>query len=255
MILHHIIALYIISLESQIVLCCSDCSCEDDCWKTANCCPDKDNIKEEPTLRCTSPVVKPFQSDPHRNLGYFVINECPSTEENTTLIDRCFAREKTEIRDYIWVSDLEAGLTYKNEFCAACHNVTEYVFWQLNPECKAEYFSSDTSLDEFLMSNGCRLKLGTPLDVSFQLCVIPDYTRCNQTGAWVNYDADIERACDAYHSVYFVEGRTVYDPKDNREVTEIDSYKNVYCYRCNKGSTKLADPMCHLDDGFGLVRN
>ena len=35
-----------------------------------------------------------------------------------------YRQGEREIVDYIWVSDLENGLTFQNEYCAICHHAT-----------------------------------------------------------------------------------------------------------------------------------
>ena len=229
--------------DTLSVLCCGNCSCDDDCWKTASCCPDKDSISEHSSMTCKSPVVKPFPKKAPGNLGYFVIDSCLPFEKNATLISKCIARKKTELKDYIWVYDALDGLTYQNEYCALCNHVYDFIPWQLNSKCS----HVPPNLEKVLVSNNCRLALESPVNVSLEICLIADYTHCNESGAWASYNADIEMACNSYHSIYFAQvsmPEGIYDK----------SFRNVFCYNCNKDHRSPTEPVCNISADFIKVR-
>ena len=238
--------------RAQTVLCCGNCSCEEDCWKTSSCCPDKNNIKEEPALTCRSPVVKPLWKERPSNLGYHVIDACPLSAKNDTLVSKCTTDSINNLSDLIWVFDEHQELTYKNEYCALCHHVTHFVKWQLRVKCDS--LSSTAVLSPlFMLDDRCLLKLQKPENTtatSFSVCMVADYNHndhCNQTGLWATYDADIERSCDIYHSPYFVESFVADGPITKKY---IKVYKNVFCFSCNTDETLVANPVCVLTEYF-----
>ena len=55
-------ALSLMKYPSRKEPCCNQCSCEDNCWETHNCCPDKiynnDTTTQEVIGKCTSSLVK-----------------------------------------------------------------------------------------------------------------------------------------------------------------------------------------------------
>ena len=237
-------------VKSLSVLCCGNCSCDNDCWKTASCCPDKDNIEDKPTLMCKSPVVKQFPRKTPGSVGYYVVDSCPRTEENVTLISQCTATDKTELEDYIWVYNSENGLTYQNKYCALCHQVYDFKTWRLNSKCSR--MPPLGNLEKILMSKKCQLKLETPVNVSLQVCLIPDYESCNETGAWTSSDAEIERACYSYQSLYFVQIQN----NKNRIggiAYAFKSFRNVFCYYCNTEQTSHANLVCNISPNVGQV--
>ena len=236
--------------RAQTALCCGNCSCEEDCWKTANCCPDKNNIKEEPALTCRSPVVKPIWNESPSNLGYHVIDACPHSEINNTLVSKCITNNTNDPADLIWVFNEHQELTFKNEYCALCHHVTHYVQWQLRVKC-ASLSSTAVLSPLFMLDDQCELKLEKPENTtatSFPVCTVVDYNHCNKTGLWATYDADIERSCDIYHSPYFVESFTADVPGIKKY---IKAYKNVFCFSCNTDETLVPNPVCVLTQDFG----
>ena len=233
---------------NQTVLCCGNCSCEDDCWRTANCCPDKETIREEPALTCRSPLVKPILGKSRSNLGYQVIDTCPFTEINDTLVSKCISNEIHDLAGLIWVFDKQQELTYKNEYCALCHHVTHFVKWKLRVKCDKLSSTADLS-PLFMLDDRCELKLEKPENTtatSFPVCLIADYNHCNQTGLWSTYDADIERSCDIYHSPYIFADWYLMPPM---------TYKNVFCYQCNTVETMVTNPVCVLSGDFVQVKS
>ena len=139
------------------------------------------------------------------------------------------------------MSDENGELIYQNKFCALCHHVANYVTWEFKPTCSGDHVPLFDSLDSVLLSDGCQLELRTPANMSFSACVVPDYYRCNQTGLWRTYDADIDWACNAYHSEYF------YNDSSRREIV---TYRNVFCYYCNTEVPEPTQPMCTLSKHF-----
>ena len=233
--------------DTLSVLCCGKCSCDDDCWKTANCCPDKDNVHDKPMLMCKSPVVKRLPNESPGKIGYFVVNSCPRSEKNVTLISKCTAEVKTEFEEYIWVYDLKDGLSYQNKYCALCHHIDHFIQWQLNFKCT--YIPPSKNLENSLLSNNCRLKLEAPVNVSTEICLVPDYTLCNESGIWGSYNVEIERACYSYQSIYFAQvlmrrGHCVYK-----------SFRNVFCYYCNKDHSSPTGPVCNISAEVEKVRH
>ena len=254
MCLHNVIT--VSESRAQTVLCCGNCSCEEDCWKTSSCCPDKNNIRDEPALTCRSPVVKPIWNDCPSNLGYHVIDACPLSEINDTLVSKCTTDSINNLADLIWVFDEHQDLTFKNEYCALCHHVTYYVKWQLRVKCES-LSSTAVLLPLFMLDDQCELKLENPENTtatSFPVCMVVagynHYDHCNQTGLWATYGADIERSCNIYHSPFFVES-LIHVAGVPVTKKYIKAYKNVFCFSCNTDETLVPNPVCVLPEDFG----
>ena len=234
-------------LDYRNAPCCTDCSCEDNCWETGICCPDKEVIVErEPIRRCHASVVKAGKSKlvynglNHRILAYYVVDNCPESEQNISVINKCTHKDIDHINDYRWVSDNSSRNIYQNKFCAACHGKNGLTEWRLETRCMDLLLSNFSHLNPLLMSSTCDIINRQPEGINdlYERCTIPFYTRCNQTGLWTKYDPDINWACDIHNSVFF--------EIKNRNVT---LYKNAFCYACNLPGIDNAPTLCmHLQE-------
>ena len=223
--------------------CCADCSCDDNCWETGTCCPDKEFIVErEPVRHCHVSIVKTGKTTSVYNginngiFAYYIIDYCPESEKNISIINKCTLSDIDHISDYRWVSDNVTGNIYQNKFCAACHGRVGLTEWQLETRCKNVLFSNFSHLNSLLLSDECDIinrEPETEINSVYQKCAIPFYTRCNQTGLWTKFDRAVNWACDIYNSV-FIE-------VVNRNVTV---YKNAFCYACNWPEINNTPTMC-----------
>ena len=187
--------------------CCSECSCEENCWEIANCCPDKDIIEtQEPITKCIADVVKKTAAFGRARFGYHVIDYCPMPVKNVTLVNKCTIKQAASFEELIWVSDDISGKIYRNKFCAECHLVTSNVKeWSLEAKCTSDVYASLDNLESFFLSNKCQLTNREPDKLNGKLpgCEVPKYTTCNETGLWKNFDADVKWACNTFEAPFF----------------------------------------------------
>ena len=232
--------------------CCADCYCGDDCWKFGNCCPDKEVIDErEPLGNCHVSIVKQAKNNTNIYNGinyglvaYRIIDDCPESEQNLTIINKCTLSEIDHVSDYSWVSDDSSELIYQNKFCALCHGVEQFTEWQLQSRCEELIFSDFAGINSLLLSDKCDIINKEPYDriiPLFKRCVISIFTRCNQTGLWEQYDPDIEWACNVHDSVFIVEENNRHD---SAEIKSTYLYKNAFCYACNSQEIEHASRIC-----------
>ena len=225
--------------------CCSGCSCEDNCWETANCCPDKDVIEtREPITTCASVIVKKADGFRKERLGYNVIDHCPVDEKNDTLVSKCTVKQAKDFEEFIWVSNGEDGTIYRNKFCAQCHFETSIVAeWSLEAKCTNDVYTSFDNLTTFLLSNKCQLIVREPYNLTntnFTTCEVPDFTTCNETGLWKEFNADVKWACGAFEAPFFVRRL------EGKDQFIMDAYRNVYCFICNTGRVQITETLCPL---------
>ena len=223
--------------------CCSECSCEDDCWKTASCCPDKVVIEnKEPVTKCKTEIVKKADGFDREKFGYHVIDYCPLIEKNATLVTKCTTKEDRDFEELIWVSDDISGKIYQNKFCAECHNITSNLTeWLIEAKCTDDVYTRLDSFMSFFLSNKCQLTIKEPDNYTITSCMIPKYTTCNQTGLWHKFDADVKWACQAFEAVFIARAPEDRDLGLTREV-----YRNAYCYACNTDSVENTDTLCPI---------
>ena len=233
----------VLNYDFRLAPCCADCSCEDSCWETGNCCPDKEVIdKREPSQSCHESIVKKSKLSTDGNeishgiWSYYIIDYCPETEQNASVIKKCNLTDIDHIEDYRWLSDNLSGNIYQNKFCAACHGRKNLTKWQLVTRCEAVLFANFSYMNSLLLSDKCDIINREPnesTDAIYKRCIIPFYTRCNQTGLWTNYDPDIVWACNIYTSIFTVIVNT-----------HASFYKNAFCYACNLPRIENAATMC-----------
>ena len=219
--------------------CCSDCSCDANCWETATCCPDQDvPVHSERIAHCKSSIVKAAEGFSSEIWGHRVIDYCPSAERNASLIAKCSAEGARDFVDMIRVSDDVSGKVYQNRFCAECHHVTGSITeWPLVAQCTEDVYTNKESWKSFLLSEKCQLTSKEPDNVSVEACALPKYTTCNQTGLWQTFVADVKWACELFEAVFFLR-------KSKGGTGELDSYRNVYCYVCNTGEIGTVETLC-----------
>ena len=220
--------------------CCSECSCEENCWEIANCCPDKNNIKTpNPVTKCISVIVKKADDFGKEKRGYHVIDYCPMTEKNDSLVNKCTTKEANTFEELIWVSDNTSGTIYRNRFCAECHHaISNLTEWSLEAKCTNDVYNSFGSLTSFFLSDKCQLSVKLPDNLNVTHCVVAKYTTCNQTGLWQNFDADVQWACEAFEAVFTA--------IDRRISTTFEAYRNAYCFVCNTDNIGNTDTLCPL---------
>ena len=237
-------------LESaRNIPCCTQCSCEDDCWRRADCCPDKDNSKKirPPTEICRDTIVRRFidrngRNDTETILGieeikrYYIIDTCPDKETSEAVVEKCSGESQELLEDFVWVTDSDTGRIYRNTFCAGCHGVTNFVLWDLSTDCIAVVNDASNFRSAKTLPNECRLLVSPSKyikDASTKLCVFPSESKCNITGVWQTYDADIEEKCQAFESPYV---------KSNTFNAWV--YRNVFCFLCNKDPLETKTDAC-----------
>ena len=235
--------------------CCSDCSCNDDCWETQRCCPDKKGlmIQEQPSyLECKETMTKrgkhnhksAFDGNKYGIRMYFITDKCPDENTEEQLRENCSSENKTGIADYRWVSDKQTGKIYQNSHCALCHGVKTWFSWNIQTTCKKILTASYTNVTEVIFSEKCDLINEVPEThaemVARFRCYIPGITTCNQTGLWRRYDRYTEDACQSFTQMYF-----------QYELIGGPVYKNVFCYLCNSEETLPSVHLCTKRDTVG----
>ena len=254
-------------VEARIVLgsdkeipCCRPCYCDDDCWRRGNCCPDKqDTPSETPIEVCEDTIVKRreginggrYDTNIYDGIEgeirrYYVIKTCPRTESNKTNIMKCTGELQASFEDYIWVTGLDNRKIYNNKFCAECHGIQSYSYWNILTDCFEAIVGSYAFRNDKTVPSGCRLIIEPPaeIDMSSNLCIIPTISTCNITGEWQVYDEATEEACSAFESPYLVDS-----------YFGTYGYRNVFCAMCNQATLVKTKTICksvHHNETRGL---
>ena len=236
--------------------CCGPCNCHNDCLKTLDCCLDilprlltSDEVKakhENPT-QCVQAQFKPVLEDRFNSKeAYFMMTKCSSSYPDTTVQENCL-KEYSDfnfVNDIPWflpVTDNVTKITYKSKYCAICNNAapSDLVFWGVNlgtssdRDIKIQGLSDVNDLLTTDSQSNVVFKVPRSLVDHGSFIQECDYyiDKCNTTGLWKKYDADMESLCLSYLSSY-------------------KQYKNVHCYLCNGFDARAIVEICE-DDALG----
>ena len=223
--------------------CCKDCSCDDDCWKRDNCCPDKIVKEERKTTElesCKDTYVKKSIYNVYTPNGYdvrkryFVIESCPGRENDDILKQKCTGTLAETFTDLTWVSDMKTNKIYNNKFCAECNGVRKYKNWGLSTSCLSILWIQNYSQNVGSFPDVCSLVVTPPNRKAYEnQCLTPDISTCNETGLWRTKDSVIESLC-TNHPMMFV--------KEHFSTAHI--YRNVFCSLCNSSPGAPEEDIC-----------
>ena len=180
------------------VSCCSECSCDSlSCYQTNSCCPDiEPTPHKESDLICADTMTKFMKHEKpktHNGLSYgikryFIVASCSKDYNDDFVYSKCRGINKTDLNDYLWVSDLESDIIYQNYHCAKCHDVEDWVTWNFRSSyCFVQLLENNfQNISATLLSDLCEIinevpKLKTDVSRRYR-CFLTDYDSCNQTG-------------------------------------------------------------------------
>ena len=239
--------------EFQEEPCCGPCSCYGDCLNTLDCCLDglprlltTNEVKSiyESPKQCMYAQFRAYHKEQYNGLGYVLITKCADdTDADSTVKDNCLKEYSefdftTDIPAYFPVTDNTTMVSYKNEYCALCNDIpkSNLIYWGAKVECETVDNREDTEIQSLsdvykliTEDSTCNVVFLIPYELLYrqpfiQQC-IPYQNRCNMTGRWQEYDADLESLCLSYESAY-------------------KGYKNVHCYLCNGYDVSTIKEIC-----------
>ena len=180
-------ALSLMKYPSRKEPCCNQCSCEDNCWETHNCCPDKiynnDTTTQEVIGKCTSSLVKGGTETLFVH-HFRVLDTCGYANYTKEIRSKCEG-EISSMEEFIWVSDAVTGKVYRNRYCALCNAVDVYAPWNIWTVCHGLSYQTFMSF-EGVMSDSCPIVFYPPEDLQYIVtkyrCYadILGYSECNR---------------------------------------------------------------------------
>lgn len=203
---------------------CPPCSCEENCFRMMNCCPDKFFLERK--LRR---MHFPFYEMPNRSIKtsifpkYAVIDYCPPLVDET--IDFSCRKPPIGLKNRIFVTSLVSNYTYNNFHCALCHGEkeTDLLQWEVaiyGFDYVVNFVESVEELLEITKFFNSVLIFYPPNSVKDKV-VQTSPNKVSYSGECFD-DEDLVLACD---SSYFHEYRL---------------FKNIFCLMCNVQSLKLS---------------
>ncbi|XP_062578190.1 uncharacterized protein LOC134240106 [Saccostrea cucullata] len=258
-----------IRIDSDVVLPnrCPYCTCQEyDCYSILSnypCCPDL--FFQKGLVECTDTYVVPFRF----SYPDLVVSRCPVGTE-AILSGNCTKEHEDEDRlTQPPVASSTSWISYKNKYCALCHNETNYLEWVLTFKCLVptdfNHLSSSEDLLSFAKSESCGIHFEHPnIGPYMKLCSTRYNKRiatCNVSGSWLHYDDQIQSACQSGYEGHYGMFKNIFckicNPPKFEEKVLITScahssifedtclnlpllqasfpYKNYFCFVCNHG--------------------
>ncbi|WAR27406.1 hypothetical protein MAR_013110, partial [Mya arenaria] len=189
---------------------------------------------------CKYPQLRPFDGSKKNVDPVEMIVRCPDAfidanvttkcEENYILNSNSGSYALNLLRP---VSSKMNNMTFKNYFCAKCHDFDDNRFTQWETTLTCDSMASEIPniqsfrdiYPQLAIHDHCNVAFRPPLDFYPQVCEY-GISRCNQTGKWRVYDDMLEKACLSYTSTYKFQ------------------YKNVHCALCNGFEREDVEPFC-----------
>ncbi|GFS06423.1 adhesion G protein-coupled receptor L2 [Elysia marginata] len=221
--------------------------------------------------------LKPYPVCNKATVGpsYLHIKSCLNGHENQIERMGCesdFSAQNQSVLNFQHVTDNSTGVSYYNEFCAACNEVQSEMAapWSVEIECNHfMHVYSALDRDSFLRlslqpGSTCKVyqippgkdstdikgkdvkedsyRASTKCDPRWFGSVL---SSCNFTGQWKARDEDIEAACQQMDHLTL----RVFDFRQSRDVY----FKNIFCAICNTGDYPWFYDTCEDGRGDGQV--
>ena len=219
--------------EKNLDSCCLPCSCSSTCGHIGNCCDKRDIIGN----MCHYPFVQRENLNDQDDLGnmYLIVDKCLDGSNRD-----CTAMEAAAWGSLFPVYDPISQTNFYNPKCAKCNGVEEFTEWGIT----LIFYRDDVTNGNIRRalrgetSDECTVKFTPPKTMDFLSTVCSDklVDRCNVTGSWKDYDAELEEACLRWHApVLRSSGYMV--------------YANVYCKLCNGGDHEPEELCAEINQG------
>ena len=158
---------------------------------------------------------------------FWIVTRC-NTGVTNAIADRCHNPVCNDTLSSVPVTDTN-GITYRNVYCAVCHNVdvSNLTAWKVEANCDPdmgillEDANSAPNMD--IICSSCKLSTSIPqtlIDdpIATRRCVPNVISECNVTGLGGQDSEDHQVACDSYTAMINVAGTL---------------YRNPHCFMCN----------------------
>ncbi|CAC5407114.1 unnamed protein product [Mytilus coruscus] len=265
---------------------CPPCYCDKQCFSKMNCCPDfyfsyqlkctnTKIVEKSPYKDSTSVLMVDTCPSFADNKTKYLCEK-----KNDDLIDQIQNLPVTDSRNNLIFRNMYCALCH-NE---TKENIRK---WQLEIQCLdfADFNFLSSYEEIFNTADDKRCNIGFHTDISthdIPVCNSAAETRvqkCNITGTWTKYDSDVEKACETYNQKSYPLFKNVFcficnPPRNQDDVisqcnitglwqhydsnlehackmamssTIILPFRNIYCYRCNKGRVNYLNNVRHID--------
>ncbi|XP_061175569.1 uncharacterized protein LOC133184496 [Saccostrea echinata] len=181
-----------------------NCSCDQDCYKSASCCPDAAYYHK---MACFLPFVGK-NDDPEPKHAYFVISKCPKQYTDIFVKHNCEKSSDYELLN-VPVINVKTKEAYRNHYCYLCNNQddifkntsTEIKTWNITIVCPRTLYPMFIPSIDILMKSAEENKCFIHFTTTFQLetCDLNNFSiiqKCNITGMVKSVSQDVLTMCE-----------------------------------------------------------
>ncbi|XP_019918392.3 uncharacterized protein [Magallana gigas] len=221
-----------------------DCSCDDNCYKSASCCPDAAFFQRR---TCSAAHIIRTARYEFNTSYYFMIRKCPIYYKHASIKLKCESNSNVDLLN-IPVINIQTHETYFNIYCYICHNqkepnyqnLTDIMVWNVSLVCPKLFFPAlKPSISAILQTaneNGCSLHYSTTFFVDS--CELTDRQTigiCNQTGVVKSVSQSARFMCES------IDGNLM-------AKSQYSMYKNPICDLCNSEIFEEPISNCYFKD-------
>ena len=206
------------------------CFCDALCHLYGDCCeglpPGNDTAIDPGIFTCSESFHGLLQEVSSHPIA--VVNACPEAWLDGEVRSLCSNDSHHVFKRWPVVDS--RNILYKNPFCAACNDVTDFLYYKSHVECSEELELDIQSLDEYIRTGFCSILFSPPTQEAAVHFCKPATSTCSPDWGHSNENETIRRECEQGGLV-----RYVYD---------VDvPYKNRACATCNFISWVFCEPM------------
>lgn len=221
-----------------------DCSCDDNCYKSASCCPDAAYFQRRV---CSAAYIKHRSDDRFLTSYYFMIRKCPINYRYPSIKLKCEKNFNVDLLN-IPVINIQTQETYFNIYCYICHNqqepnyqnLTDIMVWNVSLVCPNLFFPalkpSISAVLQTASEKDCSLHYSTTYLVDS--CELTDRWTidiCNQTGVVKSLSESVRFMCESMNGNLMANSQN-------------SMYKNPICDLCNSEIFEEPISNCYMQD-------
>ena len=207
-------------------------NCDIDCALAGTCAPDAEHAFDK--VACVTTDIFPIGRESNM---YKMITGCGvGSVRSSARVRLCESLTQISSSNYYDlfrpVISAASNLTYRNRYCAACNDETNFISFDLSIFCAEStvdinLFSSVEDLWRMFQLYSCSVSYKPPVSLQDHVYSCNNnqnmISQCNETGLWLEYDSQIEWACENFNSLNY------------------KNYKNIFCYMCNPSLLSVAE--------------
>ena len=221
------------------------CWCDEICSVYDDCCFDVTNISSSVEEQIYTEYMHLFLKPRDQGDAYYMIDKCPFNWTADEEYEASVGNNCTTLTTLPPVSDSTTGITYRNEYCAICHNIntTSLLIWQTRLRC-AGIFENVIEMEPITIETileYCTICAFDPPNNTLVLDIlrwcIPVVSDCPQYNSTIHTKFNSTEYLQLNNSCINGLYEPIYVPKYeqsfllNESYTEV--YRNLQCAECN----------------------